>query len=467
MRSTSIASPMLTLPHDALSEIALRLPTVKSTKPWRDMNSLATTCMRLYEWKKTTVDNDVEMEWMEVKKKIHGVNGWRNGLEIIISDFENLPTRLFREPMLRRLAGKELASAAGQHFKDIRLFLTRLYSMRETVSITEIHQLFELLNNVSLSSKTKIIAMLSSLLPEFTSSDRQQVLLHMFKVLDEDSQLKYALLTKDTFNTIGNLLGEDHQSKILLLLSLYSRELLSPPTGYSFGLSFILEDDRWPWILKKIPEFLDTEQGMEVMLDDSACRVPMIDYLHRSFLECKSDIERFSLCKRVSAFYPLLCKSSDGEKLIGELVCWFLRSPEFCIGENGRLNNHYIGLLSKNIALYKNFLGKNEKDLLAEKISKAINYAIRVKAYDQSTSLLIEIAKIDKKLITKVCQNSFDLTNKDALMDALLNVNSLKDLAGRYHYVSALCIAAQHHRDSDPKFFKAFLDVRNTILLKM
>ena len=52
MRLTSVTSPMLTLPHDALNEIALRLPADKSIKPWRDVNSLATTCKGLYEWKK-------------------------------------------------------------------------------------------------------------------------------------------------------------------------------------------------------------------------------------------------------------------------------------------------------------------------------------------------------------------------------------------------------------------------------
>lgn len=52
MRSTSMTTPMLTLPHDAISEIALRLSAVKSTKPWRDVNSLATTCNFLNQWKK-------------------------------------------------------------------------------------------------------------------------------------------------------------------------------------------------------------------------------------------------------------------------------------------------------------------------------------------------------------------------------------------------------------------------------
>ena len=62
MQSTSITSPLLTLHDDALTDIALRLPAVKSKRPECDMNSLATTCARLYEWKKTKVNDDVNRE---------------------------------------------------------------------------------------------------------------------------------------------------------------------------------------------------------------------------------------------------------------------------------------------------------------------------------------------------------------------------------------------------------------------
>lgn len=74
MRSTSITSQLLTLHDDAMTEIALRLPAVKSKRPWCDMNSLATTCVRLYEWRKTKVNDDVNREWNRVKKKVFGTN---------------------------------------------------------------------------------------------------------------------------------------------------------------------------------------------------------------------------------------------------------------------------------------------------------------------------------------------------------------------------------------------------------
>jgi hypothetical protein len=185
------------------------------------------------------------------------------------------------------------------------------------------------------------------------------------------------------------------------------------------------------------------------------------------FSECVSDFDRFITCQGLVTFYPKIRECGEGKKFVDKLIHWFLRSPEFCIAENGSLQRPFMGLLSKHIAMYKSSLGKKEKDFLTEKISKTISYAIRVKAYYQSTALLIETAILDKKLIANVCQNSLDLTDKDALVHALLHVNILKDLNSRYYYVSALCNVARHHRDSDPKFFKAFFDVRNAILIKM
>jgi len=492
MRSISMNCPMLTLPQDSLSEIALRLPSVKSTKPWRDVNSLATTCKGLYYWKKSKVDMDVQSEWNDVNELVPGKNSWIEALEVIASENEHSPTRLFREPILRRLASKRLDSDLDNQIKDFDLFVTMLYSMLEIISYDDIRQLLDVLNKASLHTKTQIVSLLPAFLPELESKNRQQVLCQLFKLVDSDPDLRHLLITRGEFNKIGNALGEDHQSKILLILGLYSRKLFSLRSddaddlsdsdnsgyadkydypGYSdengIELSFISDDVRWPWVLDKVPEYLDTAHGVHTMLDDPSCRKQMINYLNKSFSECKSDIERFSVCEKVSAFYSKLSKCRDGKKLIDELMDWFLASPDFIVAENGILHSRFIGLLSKHIAMYKTLLGIREKSLLTEKLSKVIGYAIQVNAFDQSASLLNEMVKTHKKLITKVCEGSFDLTNKNTLMDALLHVNNLKTLDARYHYVSALCIAARHHRDSDPKFFKAFFDVRNAILMKM
>jgi hypothetical protein len=270
--------------------------------------------------------------------------------------------------------------------------------MLETLSYKDIHQLFDVFNKVSLRIKIQIVSVLPIFLPALESKCRQEALTQLFKLVDNDPELRCELTTSDAFNEIANSLGEDHQSKMLLLLSLYSRGLFSLDYGCEFALDFIHNDERWSWVLDKVPEYLDTTHGMEAMLDDPACRTQMINYLDKSFLEC-SDTMRLSICKKMLEFHPKLRKCRDGEKFVDQLIHWFLRSPDFFIAENGPLNSRFISLLTKHLALYKISFGKSEKNLLTEKLSKVIGYAIRVNAFDQSTSILIEIAKIDKKLI--------------------------------------------------------------------
>lgn len=466
MQPPTVASPMLTLSHDALSEIALRLPAVKSTKPWRDLNSLATTCKGLYYWKKTVVDKNIEAEWNEVSAEIAKTTGWRASLQKIRSDFEHPSRRLFREPILHKMVAKRLDSELKDQIEDFHVFVTMFYSMLEKISYEDIRQLLDVFDKASSNTKKQIMAVLPLFLPELVSINRQYVLCQLFKLVDKYPGLGHSLANSGAFDNVGNSLGDDHQTTILLMLSLYSRKLLRIKDGYKFVLDFIPNDERWSWVMSKVPEYLDTLLGVKDMLGDPACRKQMINYLDKSFLEC-SDTMRFGVCKKMLEFHPELRKCHDGENFVDHLIHWFLRSPEFCIAKNGPLNSRFINVLSKHIAMYKTSLGKREKKLLAEKISKTISYAILVKAYDQSTSILIEMAKIDKSLIANVCKNSLELTNKDALINALLKVNRLKNLYSRYDYVSALCIPARHHRDSDPKFFKVFLDMQDAILMKM
>jgi len=279
MRSTSMTTPMLTVPHDALNEIALKLPVVGSTKPWRDLNSLATTCNRLYQWKKSKVDLDVLAEWDEVNKLIPVKNSWIKGLEVIASDYENSPTRLFREPILRKIASKRLDSDLDNQIKDFDLFFTMLFSMLEKISYEDISQLLGVLSKTSLYTKTQIISVLPLFLPALDSKNRQQVLCQLFKLVDNDPGLRFSLATSGAFNKVGNSLGEDHQSKILLMLSLYSRNLVRLGSDKDeFVLDFIRDDVRWSWVMDKVPEYLNTKQGLHTMLDDPVCRKKMINY---------------------------------------------------------------------------------------------------------------------------------------------------------------------------------------------
>lgn len=223
MRSTSKTSQLLTLHDDALTEVALRLPAVKSKRPWSDMNSLATTCVRLYEWRKTKVNDDVNREWNRVKKKVFGTNDWRIGLKTVIRDYKNSPIKLFCEPILRKINTKIKSSEKNISHNECRKLKNQIFFHRESVSIKEIKDVIEVNKDSSGNTKNKIMSKFPLFLTTLKSTDRQKALRMMFNFLDIEKDHGRKGKLKDLIDEIKESLNDDHQSEILIELGLYSR----------------------------------------------------------------------------------------------------------------------------------------------------------------------------------------------------------------------------------------------------
>lgn len=473
MRSASVTNPFLNLPYDALSEVAKRLPTVKSEKPWRDVNSLAITCKALRLWKKNKVNEDVRAEWNIAKKKIPGEKGWLAGLKSIVGDFENAEKRLFREPILRRIANKRVAPPPGKNNESYRKFIGSIFLSRETASLNEIHDCLTLCGSAPLTRKTKILAALPSLLSTLKSTDRQMALRLMFNLLDEDKLLGRALEDKGTFDKIKKSLGDDALSSVLLELSLNSRELLSynaKMIDVEFGLSCIPKEERWDWVLDNVPECLNTELGMEVMLDDRHCRTQMIEHLDKSFSECTTDFERVRVCERVSTIFSKLNQFGKGKKLCKTILGWLDEVPVFIPSTAFNLiSKDYMNAILMILPAIQSSVQPKEKGQIRRIFYKAIDRAIQIRAYDQSTSLVIAMAKDD---IMHFCHNSSlaeksffnSLATKPALRDALNHANELENSGIRNKFVLALRKVALIHFELDTEFFSDFMQAAEKIM---
>lgn len=461
MRSTSMTTPMLTLPHDALSEVALRLPAVNSAKPWRDLNSLATTCMRLYQWK-TKVDNYVETEWKRVCAEVAKTKGWRDSLEKILSDFEHPSIRLFREPILRKITKAEKKTTAAKPITSVSDFNVSLYKKRETASLNEISWCLIVCSHkkLEINKKIELVAKLPSFLTELKSNHRQKALRMMFILLDNDEELGLSLKKNGILKKIEESLGDDQQSKILFELGLYSRELSKITLNFLMvrqELSNFPKDKRWLWLLKNVPEFLGTDIGLLAMLRDPACRTQMIDHLDELFSKCPTEGHRLAFCAKVSKVYSKLYDCKEGKRLVKKLVHWFLEAPDFIAAQDSLLESRYVDLLSKHIALVKIYFGKKEKKLLSVKMVKEIKYSSRIKAYDQSTSILMALAKEDIELFKEVVITKSSIGRKEVLIDILNNVALEKDIKDRQNVIAILCEAAEHHFCSDQAFISEFI----------
>jgi hypothetical protein len=376
---------------------------------------------------------------------------------------------LFREPVLRKITKAEKKTATAKPITSVSDFNVSLYKKRETASLNEISWCLIVCSykKLEINKKIELVEKLPSFLTELKSTDRQKALRMMLRLLDNDKKLGMSLKKNDIFKKIEASLDDDAESEALLELGLRSRGLLTskPDLGIlRFNLECIPSAERWDWVLKSVPECLNTTLGIQAMLNDSASRPQMINHLNKSF-SYSTSISRLELCKKISPLYSKLCECSDGKKLAIKISRCFLRENVFTTDQGARLSSTYMYLLIKHIELVKTYFGKKEKKLLKAAIYKTIQYAIQIKAYEQSTSLLIALAKDDAKVIKylRICW-----VPKAALTHALNHAKSIDSLDIRYGYVSALYhLAAYFYRELDPKFVKDFYIEKEAIKWQM
>ena len=456
MRSTSMTTPMLTLHHDALNEIALRLPAVGSTKPWRDVNSLALTCVRLRQWKKTVVDNYVEIEWNRVSAEVAQTSGWRDSLEKILSDFEHPSRRWFREPVLRKITEAEKVPTTAKPITSVYDFHANLYTNRETASIDEISWFLTLCfdKKIGINKKIELVTKLPSFLTELKSIDRQNALRTMLRLLDNDKKLGLSLKNNGIFKKFEASLDDDEPSEALLELGLRSRGLLTSKTNLKF-LGFNLEcippAERWDWVVKNVPECLNTTVGMQAMLNDSVCRPQMIKHLDESFSECLDERHRLAFCEKISPVYSNLCECRDGEILAKKIVRMVLKGPISKNKEDRTLNTRYMNFLIKHINLVKIYYGKQEKEHLKNAIFKSIKWLIGCQESGQLASIFIALAKNDTKLFKNLHFSGLAIVT---WRNVLKHAGSIASLDIRYTYISTLykAKAKRHYPTVDPVF---------------
>ena len=452
MRSTSVNSPILTLNYDALSEVAQRLPVVGSEKPWRDLNSLATTCKVLLKWKERKVNAQIKAEWLRVNLTISARSGWRKGLKSIIGDYENSPTRLFREPILRKTATKVKPLSKGYETEGYEDFITQIFLCREIVTLKEIQDCLSVIRRSELPKRSRVLWKLSEFLPSLSSAHRQEVLRSMFELLDRDWFLGRALRVNAMFDQLDDALGDDAESKSLLCLGLNYRNLDSSypdEKKLESYLKCIPNEKRWSWILDSVPECLTTKLGMRIMLNDPACRPQMINHLDKSFSECLDEPHRLAFCEKISSVYSNLCECRDGEMLAKKILRMVLKGTISENKEYRNLSTRYMHFLIKHINLVKTYFGRQEKEHLKNAIFKSIKWLIKCQESDQLASLFIALAENDTELFKKL---HFSGLARVTWRDLLKHAGSIASLDIRYTYISTLYKATRHFSTVDQEF---------------
>jgi hypothetical protein len=374
---------------------------------------------------------------------------------------------LYREPILRKIADRYPVPKSEKENQSCRKLLAKIFENRETASLEEICKCLDVCGSSSLHTKIRVLTSLPSLLISLSREDGQKVLRSMFNLVDKDKKLGISLAESDIFEKIEESLGDDQQSKILLELCLHSRNLLyrNPDVNVvGFGLSFIPDEKRWQWVLDNVPECLSTSIGMEAMLNDSACQKKIIEYLSKSFSQCTTDLDRLAVCEKISRIYRTLCKYPDGKEILVKVIKWFFKAPPCINSTSGYLKTNYVNSLLNYLPHIKKCMGNKEKKLMQKKLYKAVIFSINAKAYDQSTSLVIAMAKDDINFFSDFSETISCMHDQVVLKRLLKHSHKFSGSDNRDKFIYVLCKAARYHIKSAPEFFDSYMKAADKIL---
>lgn len=447
MKSSATRTQFTSLNHDALREIALRLPIGKSKAPWRDLSSLASTCKSLSLWNRDRVKPELAHEWKKARDIISGTAYAHTGLKKILDVPEGSAGRLFREPVLRLLSRKMRRDHRDNKvIRGYPDFLVTLYGHREAAELKEIKHCFTVLTGASRQKKVGFNKVLPSLLAALNGKKRVRALRLMFKWLDTDKSARRAVRHSVVFELIQKIFDEDETAKAALELGLHARGLLSyhlDRYGAGYSLQSVPDKQRWKWVARNVPEFLDTTLGLQVLLGDVSCQRRLMAHLRSYFSSSSVDKDSFEKCARVLSLHQQIAQVADGEGLIRSAYAWLKKASESIALDEGKADKAYLEALQNCLSVADRYLEGGAKEFLRAKLYSLVGAALKLRDYDRSSRTLLAIAKSDPNMSTSVAELApASVWGSDhieqALQHALVCAYSLSGVSEKSNYLHAL-----------------------------
>ena len=384
--------PLITaLPPDVLNEIVIRLPVVKSKAPWRDLNSLAYSCRFMSQWRANGVKPLIKQAWCQVAKTLTETKDWRSALLKVVDQSSDPWTRLFREPVLRKLASTRQDIEDGDVSRTYPGFIATVSSHRESLSVAEFRHFLDVCGKSSPSQKDAILATMPRLLEGFTADDLLQACAILSKSLGKDRELCRRLAKLGVMEKLLDAAGRSKQGFAMLELSLLARDSLPYPMSeldVKQTLSVIPDKKRWSWVSRSVREFIQSGTIVRCLLSDRYCSRQLVKFMCAALSEEHGYSKKIDACGCVYEGRSILATTEEGRALLDLVSDWIVNCSLLKIDGEGALKNRFVSLIGKFSIPLCIFAPKGTSGTLAKQMRLATEYAVAAGKLNDASSIL-------------------------------------------------------------------------------
>ncbi len=457
--------PITSLPHDVLNEIVFRLPGVRSKAPWHDLNSLASSCRFLSQWKADEVKPLLKQVWARAAKIQKEIKCWQSTLLTLVDTSFDSRVRLFREPVLRKLASKRRDIEDGDVSRSYPGFIATVSSHRERLSVGEFRHFLDVCGKSSPSQKGAILATMPRLLEGFTADDLLQACAILSKSLGKDRELCRRLAKLGVMEKLLDAAGRSKRGFAMLELSLLARDSLPYPMSeldVQRTLSVIPDKKRWSWVSRSVCEFIQSGTIVRCLLSDRYCSRQLVKFMCAAFSEEHGYLKKIDTCGCVYEGRSILATTEVGRALLDLVSDWIVNSMVFKIDGEGALKDRFVSLISKfSIPLCK-FAPKGTSGKLAKQMRLATEYAVEVGKLDDASSILRAICwSMRVPLPSRIRGNEGRL--RSVFVNAIRKAAELTDWHSWDYCCSHLILLAKNSRLGKENIRLVKLEVKKSI----
>lgn len=461
--------PQITsLPHDVLNEIVLRLPEVNSKKPWHDLNSLASSCRFLSQWKTEGVKPLLNQAWSQASKILKNSQSWQAALLRVLDQPFDPASRLFREPVLRKYASRRRRVEEGDVSETYPTFIALVGSHRESVSVAELRHYLTVCKKSSQSQRMTILATVPRLLEELTEPALEQACRVLAKFLVKEKVFCRRLAHSGEMEKLLNAAGRSKRGFALLELSLLAQDSLPYPMSeleVQQTLSTIPKKLRWEWISTSVPQFFQSGALVRCLLVDAYCRTQMIKFMYAAFSEDRSDMAKLAACECAYEGRAILGAIEKGRDLLGLLSDWITNSAVFKVDGNRALKERFVLVITHFADAICKYSTKGTSGQLSKQMRLAIEYAVGTGKLDQATSILCAMgANMRLPVNGRIRGDEARLTR--AFTGAFRKAADYTDRYGRIYYCNRLIELVDKSRLGKENVRRLKLEVKNAMKAK-
>ena len=408
MKAANNSHSILSLPTDVLIETFKKLSIVDPKTPYKDLLHLGATCKILNKITKRYSYGWMKENWPTPPKGSNWLEQLGKVLSASPDGRKDLEHRLFREPMLRKLAVAAKSDKKMEKVSSSNVgFWMELEGNRERTpeALSKIYSLFKNLKDFPDEEKANQLKQVASLIPQLSDHYQCKVLDMMSGALMNQILLLPVEHLVDFVSTIIQM-GLDNVIDKTAAIKFGLRAQFRDRRGFEISedliiasLNYLPVEKSFEWMKKNTPCIFATPHGIRCLVMSRSGCSHLASHWKETFPKAQDRVKLDSIMCLLYEAGDELYGLKDSRVLLKMAAKTLLELPIIRKPYHGKFDDNYLSALMLCVGLSKEYMTSEERLSLKRAVNDVLKLASDNGYFAEATALIFTIVRSNPQLL--------------------------------------------------------------------